>query len=934
MTPDPTPGPTTTTAEFTNGECGAHRGNNIDGNSGATPRSRYVDGEMQRGMRQAGSGATAATEEEVLQASSVRGSSRGSRPQEEPIAIEDKNEGTAQGQDDATAIGYVPWKSLAKDSDAPQKVSKNRTGVYRYGMLALWLGSSAIIVLDRFYWNVWPRQTICAPGCGNDFYCDMDEDPGCLKRGPWSVKMFDAIARISARLIISTTSLLFSTMCHGTWNYLSEVAVLRPYLYAWRGDNSWLHSIGGWTIGIWTILHVWSLLFPSIFHGFTNVNAEGWWEWFPTQVAMSGGNVDVDAKTARWSYDDIWRIFWMTIIFGGLLPLSRSTWALTKNFSLAMALHSAVGAGVFYDSWRRKTHPHVWILNTPVFLWYAADKIWCATRGRVDPMAEATRVALDEDYMLLLWKHVEEPKRICDIFWLKHSQSVGKGKGKGMTGEMAHPFTTCSSHNVDIAHVPRADAEEGDAVQKAQQRPTIEIPAKTDVSWPGHRFSLLSAALSALSRVSTPARDIALRHDDPADKLSAFDSSESASSSPAGSAVSQESHVPALAELSCYRSAGKTSLMTVDRPGEVQKPRTPGAHGVWSVPVTPAQESQDAFFPVTPTHGFHPRGLRLASEPCIASPMEEEKSGFEHDKMEETMIGADTGCRPGETTLYLGGPKSCVSDTARRVVVPSSVRSFVPEERIAEVGGTKRKNARKKGLKRLDTTVFEEFRNKEAEEGRMGHVAGGAWDKMAIVKIHRRKQEATVRSCSCLGMTTAISWFRQPHTASIADLEAGKEGASVPLRTYGPYRSEYGRLSEFPNLPPLLVIATGAGAALALDFVAYVRANGLQPKRPVKVCYSSASLALLQFVTNTLLAESTPGIHIKTALTRHDDLQVFDTTADSKEHLGIGRLDVSEILGGVSSDTEVYFCGGGAINAMLRAQCAERGMKYAGSSVQ
>lgn len=71
------------------------------------------------------------------------------------------------------------------------------------------------------------------------------------------------------------------------------------------------------------------------------------------------------------------------------------------------------------------------------------------------------------------------------------------------------------------------------------------------------------------------------------------------------------------------------------------------------------------------------------------------------------------------------------------------------------------------------------------------------------------------------------------------------------------------------------IIATGAGAALALDFVAYVRANRLRARRPVKVCYSSASLALLQFVTNTLLAESTPGIRIKTALTRHDDLEVL-----------------------------------------------------------
>ena len=96
------------------------------------------------------------------------------------------------------------------------------------------------------------------------------------------------------------------------------------------------------------------------------------------------------------------------------------------------------------------------------------------------------------------------------------------------------------------------------------------------------------------------------------------------------------------------------------------------------------------------------------------------------------------------------------------------------------------------------------------------------------------------------------------------------------------------------------IIATGAGAALALDFVAYVRANQLQSKRPVKVCYSSASLALLQFVTNTLLAESTPGIHIKTALTRHDDLEV---TAWLYARLGICPTQQSHVRWGNSQQS-------------------------------
>lgn len=64
-------------------------------------------------------------------------------------------------------------------------------------------------------------------------------------------------------------------MCHGTWNYLSEVELLRPLLYSWRDDNLWMHSIGGWAMGIWIVFHVWALMLPSIFQGFENVSMGG-----------------------------------------------------------------------------------------------------------------------------------------------------------------------------------------------------------------------------------------------------------------------------------------------------------------------------------------------------------------------------------------------------------------------------------------------------------------------------------------------------------------------------------------------------------------------------------------------------------------------------------------------------------------------------------
>ncbi|CAN0436565.1 unnamed protein product [Ascophyllum nodosum] len=679
-------------------------------------------------------------------------------------------------------------------------VNRNLFWVYRYVALGVWLFSTLMMILDRFYWNTWQRQSVCTDGCGTDLSCMMDEAGdglGCLIKGPWSVKVFDFIARVSARLIIATTSLMFLTMCHGTWNYLSEVEMFRPFLYRWRDDNQWLHTIGGWTMGIWVLLHVWSLLLPSMVDGYENLKVGGEIGW-PLQVALPRGNIDVPNRQARWGVDDIWRIFWMTMIFGALMPLSRSAWALKKNFSLSMWLHMALGAGFFFDSWRRKTHPHVWFLNTPVVLWYLADKLWCFTRGRVDPNAEAKRIVLDKDYMLLLWKGKGTPKRICDIFWLKRSERVSNNI-VSRTGEMSHPFTTCSSHDVVR---PTADTSFENSSENSTVLPTIEPPTKTDVSWPGHRFSLKRASSLRSSGDHVEQEDASMAK---GDVLVGVDTESSTDGD----------------EISVVVNGTDPSTDGTGRSPASMQPRR-----------------------VTPESETHPNRVN-GSDPAAL------------------------------------------------------VQKAVEGQQQA----AKRKNM---VIKRLPTFEFQEFRKNEMDAGRLGELTGGGeWDKMAIMKINRRSAPK-VRECSCMGYTHMMSSYRRPETAHIADLEMTENGG-VPLRTYGPYRSEYGRLIEFPNLPPLLIIATGAGAALALDFIGYVRANKLVPARPVSICYSSPSLALLQFVTNTLLATRIPGIHIRTALTRHDDLELFDTTAEHKDDLAIGRLNVMSIMDAASAETECTF---------------------------
>ncbi|CAB1098318.1 unnamed protein product [Ectocarpus sp. CCAP 1310/34] len=206
-----------------------------------------------------------------------------------------------------------------------------------------------------------------------------------------------------------------------------------------------------------------------------------------------------------------------------------------------------------------------------------------------------------------------------------------------------------------------------------------------------------------------------------------------------------------------------------------------------------------------------------------------------------------------------------------------------------------------------------------------------------------------------MGLTFILSIFRDPVTSSIPELEAAQRNPTFQLRTFGPYRSEYGRLVEFPHLPPLL---GQQHCAIAAGFGVY---------------HSSASLALLQFVTNTLLAERSPGIHIQTALTRHEDVQIVGDTSGPEPELVMGHLDIKHdttdsnslfagyvrrydkfvnprwralplvfaclvlpqtIIGEVSQETEVYFCGGGGVNAPLCETCARRGIKYVGRSVQ
>ena len=69
--------------------------------------------------------------------------------------------------------------------------------------------------------------------------------------------------------------------------------------------------------------------------------------------------------------DDVFRLVEMTLFLAILMPISVRLFA--SRWHAAMKLHRLISLVYFVDVVRRHSHPHSWILNTPVFVIYLLD---------------------------------------------------------------------------------------------------------------------------------------------------------------------------------------------------------------------------------------------------------------------------------------------------------------------------------------------------------------------------------------------------------------------------------------------------------------------------------------------------------------------------------------------------------------------------------
>jgi ferredoxin-NADP reductase len=158
------------------------------------------------------------------------------------------------------------------------------------------------------------------------------------------------------------------------------------------------------------------------------------------------------------------------------------------------------------------------------------------------------------------------------------------------------------------------------------------------------------------------------------------------------------------------------------------------------------------------------------------------------------------------------------------------------------------------------------------------------------------------------------------------------------LQARGPYRRVYRRLMRIPQPCPYLIVATGSGVVIALDFVLWASnpRNGFEADHPIHILFATHSSALLEYVSNILLKFSDlSNLHLHVHLTSADPSLIIIPTDDSEDwddrclkSVFKGRFNVRNLLQRSPKGTQVYFCGSSQLFKTIKRLSKKNGFSF------
>ncbi|KAL5272253.1 hypothetical protein ACHWQZ_G000467 [Mnemiopsis leidyi] len=341
-----------------------------------------------------------------------------------------------------TTVEQTETNQQRKSSINPQPVWRSETPLISYEAIVWTIHIFICVVacLDRFYWNIWPRETynIGKGSAGTDRIALLD--------GPWSVKFFDIIARVSGRFSILAMNLMFFVRLKTLESWLATSWISRTLIDCRKivRANLRLHIWNGVLFCVLLLLHVWSILLPCLFHRYGAQVIPGYFE-YPLSERTPPGFKDADSENKMMSLqvDDVFRMVEMTAILGVVIPLSN--YWFRRRYHIAIHMHRIAAVIVFTDIVRRHSHPHSIILNSPVFFLWLAEKV--LIRNQTE-LSEFHRIKLGSDYMAIFWKSSAPLSRsVGPNFFLRLRESS--------LPEPAHEFTSFQNRlSTQVPEIP------------------------------------------------------------------------------------------------------------------------------------------------------------------------------------------------------------------------------------------------------------------------------------------------------------------------------------------------------------------------------------------------------------------------------------------------------------------------------------------------
>lgn len=203
------------------------------------------------------------------------------------------------------------------------------------------------------------------------------------------------------------------------------------------------HKLNGIALCVLTLVHVWSILLPCVIHKWRAQVVPGLFEW-PLSERTPPGFKDADAENKIMSLqvDDVFRLVEMTLLLGIVVPLSIR-W-MQRCWHLGIQVHRFVTVLYFVDIVRRHSHPHSWVLNTPIFVIWILDKFLSMSWRRIQ-VPDVVRQTISPHYIVLYWNANGNLNSACSSCPPNEVLSVGSNYSMKLYPaswmEPLHPFT-------------------------------------------------------------------------------------------------------------------------------------------------------------------------------------------------------------------------------------------------------------------------------------------------------------------------------------------------------------------------------------------------------------------------------------------------------------------------------------------------------------